>query len=554
MGTARRFQLLDWTGDHKHKRLFSRMIGKEEGKVTAKDEMDGAEADHVVAVFNDIGAPVDVDTVKQAALDMSMGHNQRVTFSCFKRLLANMPSIIGFGGDGRENEKKGIVEKDGAEYRVTDWKAERSVHARYYFDQAVQEEGLAEPASDPQVPSSVSQSLNFLSAPPPLVSRGESLGTLTQQPLPFARAQVFEVPDEDEEEEDMECAESLASSSEHAIQVAHSQRTESGGSGNFPVSESGSDAVSGHPGGHVERHLSSETANLRKIHSSGAIMLSDTSSSSQIWPYTSLSQQRPATAGSRQQQPGILRPPSGRSVASASGKRLTISRAESESSHGIGPASSLSGSFDLSTALRPRSGNMPAAGRPKSGNLLPVIRPKSGSLLPMGRPKSGNLAPIGRPESGNKGGRLKAVSSVGSKLRPVSGGVRPGSGSIMSVTGRHTPSGVSVTGRHTPSGVSEAVWEPRLSMGKTIEVLERMGITMRLDQLETMLEDWCESRAEDRFLSPAVLRFLPLFSYHALSAGFRSTANRMQAHTHTHTHTQKHTHTNRPIKNPSKFS
>ena len=169
MGTARRFQLLDWTGDHKHKRLYSRMIGKEEGNVTAKDEMDGAEADQVVAVFNEIGAPVDVDTVKQAALDMSMGHNQRVTFSCFKRLLANMPRIIGFGGDGRENEKNGIVEKDGAEYRVTDWKAERSVHARYYFDQAVQEEVLAEPASDPQVPSSVSQFINFLSAPLPLV-------------------------------------------------------------------------------------------------------------------------------------------------------------------------------------------------------------------------------------------------------------------------------------------------------------------------------------------------------------------------------------------------
>jgi hypothetical protein len=150
--TARPFQVLDWTGDHKHKRLYSRMMGKEEGKVTAKDEMDGAEADQVVAVFNDIGAPVDVDTVKQAALDMSQGHNQRVTFSCFKRLLANMPTIIGFGGDGRENEKKGIVENHGAEYRVTDWKAERSVHARYYFDQAVQEEGLAEPAHDPQVP------------------------------------------------------------------------------------------------------------------------------------------------------------------------------------------------------------------------------------------------------------------------------------------------------------------------------------------------------------------------------------------------------------------
>jgi hypothetical protein len=287
----------------------------------------------------------------------------------------------------------------------------------------------------------------------------------------------------------MEYAESLASSSGHAIQHAQSQRPDSGGSGSFRTIDSGSDAVAGRLGGHVEQHLSSGIAVLRKIHSSGAIMLNEPSSSSQIRPYTSFGQQRPATAGGRQQQPGILRPPSGRSVASGPGKRLTISRAESESSHGIGPSSSFSHSFDhLSTALRPQSGNVPGMGRPKSGNLLPVGRPKSGNLSPLGRPQSGNLVPTGRPVSGNKDWRLKSGGSMGSKQRLVSGGARPGSGSFMSASGRHTP-----------SGVSEAVWEPRLSMGKTIEALERMGVTMRLDQLESMLEDWCESRAEDRF-------------------------------------------------------
>lgn len=133
-------------------KLFSRMVCKEVEELTAHDQEDGAEAERVAAVFNEIGAPVEVDTVKQAALNMSHGHKQRVGFTCFVRLLTNMPAIVGFGGNGRENESNGIVEEGGARYRVTDWKAERSVHARYYFDQAVEEEALAAPGYDPQVP------------------------------------------------------------------------------------------------------------------------------------------------------------------------------------------------------------------------------------------------------------------------------------------------------------------------------------------------------------------------------------------------------------------
>lgn len=155
-------------------------------------------------------------------------------------------------------------------------------------------------------------------------------------------------------------------------------------------------------------------------------------------------------------------------------------------------------SFDIPESLKKVGSSQSLQARPFSGQIRPYSRPSTAGILrPLSsrsdRPVSGKRITISRPETPTIFGPLRPHSGALPPLRPGSQDVsieRPQSQTFMKMD---SDKGLGLGSL----GDAASVWEPRLSLEKTLGALESMGVTMLKDQLETMLDDWAQTRGEE---------------------------------------------------------